>query len=220
MSDKPKFRMPERAVRVFPGEMAKTTHTFKEEEDKMAPRYVLLPSGRRASRVILGGVITELFKSTETSERGSYEKWSARLVGPTGGIQLSASTMFEGQGAAVAMLERLPNAPFDAIVIGKPKIFGEGDDTVTIISIESIVPVGPADVVDVVVEAAIELANVIRPGQEPTPDMIKARAIYKDNNEELIGYLDSALKYVQRRGVKVGEADGCEVDLRASAMSS
>lgn len=105
MAETKTFRMPVQAVRILPAELNKALYTFKDGDEEMAPKFVLLPSGRRASRVVVAGVVTEVYKTTEQSEKGAYDRWSVRLVGPTAGVALTANTMFDGQNAAIEMLK-------------------------------------------------------------------------------------------------------------------
>jgi len=231
MAETKTFRMPVQAVRILPAELNKALYTFKDGDEEMAPKFVLLPSGRRASRVVVAGVVTEVYKTTEQSEKGAYDRWSVRLVGPTAGVALTANTMFDGQNAAIEMLKKLPPAPFDAIAIGRPKVLGEGDDAVMLVSLEAIVPVGTDDVIDVVVEAAEGLADAILASRkDATMDTVKAKSVYGTSPEELLHLLDGTKEYILRRQGKLpveskstaptqtqisGEAaDGCDVDLR------
>jgi len=240
MAENKTFRMPVQAVRVLPAELNQALHAFKDDDDEWAPWFVLLPSGRRASRVLLAGAVTEMYKTTESSERGNYDKWSLRLAGPMAGVALTANTLFDSQNAAVEMIKRLPQPPFNAIVVGRPRVLGEGDDATMMVSVEAIVPVEMADVIDVIVEASEGLADAILASRnDPTVDTVKAKSVYGKTPDELIPLLDNAKEYVLRRQGKQLEkpeqslegptetvqdggeaADGCDVDLRAPAVTS
>lgn len=48
------------AVRVFASELSDATYDFKTSDSEMAPNYTLLPSGKRANRILVVGALTEL----------------------------------------------------------------------------------------------------------------------------------------------------------------
>lgn len=66
------------ARRVFASEFDRT-HSVVQEDDEQAPRFVVLPTGQTANRLLIVGTLTE------TADKGTdSEYWQARIVDPTG----------------------------------------------------------------------------------------------------------------------------------------
>ena len=103
------------ARRVFAREFNDATHMFKESDDELAPRYSLLPTGRRANRVFVVGTLTE----TEDVGQDS-EIWQGRIVDPDGGTFFTYAGQYQPDPAA--MLRELEPPEYVAVV-GKPDTF-------------------------------------------------------------------------------------------------
>ena len=103
------------ARRVFAREFNDATHMFKESDDELAPRYSLLPTGRRANRVFVVGTLTE----TEDVGQDS-EIWQGRIVDPDGGTFFTYAGQYQPDPAA--MLRELEPPEYVAAV-GKPDTF-------------------------------------------------------------------------------------------------
>lgn len=105
------------AQRVFAAELNAATHEFAASDDEQAPKYVLLPSGQRANRVLLVGTLTE------TEDVGSSsEYWQGRVVDPTGTAYVYAG---QYQPDAASRLRELEPPAYIAVV-GKPRTFTAG----------------------------------------------------------------------------------------------
>ena len=104
------------AVRVFAGEFEMANHTFKESDEQRAPRYMLLPSGAKANRLLIVGTLTE-------AEEVGEGNWRGRIADPTGAFNIYAGE-YEPEAANV-----LQNAtpPHYVSIVGKPRTF-ETDD--------------------------------------------------------------------------------------------
>jgi RPA family protein len=117
------------AQRAFATEFADATHQFQESDEERAPKYALLPTGKRANRVFAVGTLTE------TEDIGSEsEYWQARVVDPTGKFFVYAG---QYQPEAMAFL-RDADAPEYAAVVGKPNTYeteNENGETETYVSI-------------------------------------------------------------------------------------
>lgn len=113
------------ARRVFAREFNDATHMFKESDDELAPRYSLLPTGRRANRVFVVGTLTE----TEDVGQDS-EIWQGRIVDPDGGTFFTYAGQYQPDPAA--MLRELEPPEYVAVV-GKPDTFetDSGDTNVS-----------------------------------------------------------------------------------------
>jgi RPA family protein len=109
------------AQRAFATEFEDATHQFQEDtEDDRAPKYQLLPTGRRANRVFVVGTLTE----TENVGKES-DYWQARVVDPTGTFFVYAG---QYQADAMSFLEEA-EPPAYVSIVGKPKTYEtDGDD--------------------------------------------------------------------------------------------
>lgn len=107
------------AVRAFADEFADATHTFKEGDSDMAPKFALLPTGLRANRVFAVGTLTE---TEDVGSDGEY--WKGRIIDPTGTFFVYAG---QYQPDAAAFLREV-ETPKYVSVVGKANTFGEDDD--------------------------------------------------------------------------------------------
>lgn len=113
------------AVRAFAEEFNDASHLFKESDDEMAPKYALLPTGKRANRVFVVGTLTEVEDVGSDSEY-----WKGRVVDPTGTFFVYAG---QYQPEAAAFL-RSSDPPEFVSAVGKPRSFetDEGNMNVTL----------------------------------------------------------------------------------------
>lgn len=124
MSDNTTYRKREPARRVFAAELEQATHQFKEGDDKQAPKYVILPSGEVANRVLLVGTLTE------TEDIGDDDEyWRARVVDPTGGFLMYAGQYDQD---AMATIRNLDGQVRYVAVVGKPKTYTTDDGDVLV----------------------------------------------------------------------------------------
>ncbi|MBZ3935412.1 DNA-binding protein [Methanimicrococcus blatticola] len=113
------------AVRMFAKEMKDSDLIYREEEEQYAPQYVLTPTGAKANRILISGVLTEV----ENIGSGT-EYYRARISDPTGTF-----TVYAGQyQAEAARFLAEAETPAFVTVIGKVTAF-KTDDGNTILSI-------------------------------------------------------------------------------------
>jgi len=106
----------ETAYRVFAAEFDDATVDYQEGEEERAPNYVVTPTGARANRIFVVGVLTEIESVNEDVLR-------ARIVDPTGAFVVYAG---QYQPDEMAALERLDPPAFVAVT-GKARTFQPED---------------------------------------------------------------------------------------------
>ncbi len=155
------------AHRVFAAEYDDATLSHTEGEEERAPTYVVTPSGAKANRLFLSGVLTEV-------EQVNDEMLRARIVDPTGAFVVYAG---QYQPEARATFDRTDPPEFVAVA-GKARTFQpeDGDRVFSSVRPES-VNVVDADTRDRwVVETARatlrrvgEMATALRDGAPTDP---------------------------------------------------
>lgn len=119
--------MPERttALRVLASELNDATHHFKEDEDDdKAPVWALLPTGAKANRVFMAGVLTE---TEDVGTDGEY--WKARVTDFTGDAFFAYAG--EYQPEAKHAIKNL-DAPAFVGIVGKPSAYETDNGTVNV----------------------------------------------------------------------------------------
>ena len=111
------------ARRVFAREFNDAGYTFKESDDERAPVYALLPTGERANRVFIVGMLTETEDIGDDSEY-----WQGRIVDPTGTFYTYAG-QYQPE-AANALRELEP--PAYVAMVGKPRTYETDDGNVNV----------------------------------------------------------------------------------------
>ena len=106
----------ETAYRVFAAEFDDATVDYQEGDEERAPNYVVTPTGARANRLFVVGVLTEIESVNEDVLR-------ARIVDPTGAFVVYAG---QYQPDEMAALERLDPPAFVAVT-GKARTFQPED---------------------------------------------------------------------------------------------
>ncbi|WP_323677143.1 hypothetical protein [Halorubellus sp. PRR65] len=106
----------ETAYRVFAAEFDDATVDYQEGEEERAPNYVVTPTGARANRLFVVGVLTEI-------EDVNDDVLRARIVDPTGAFVVYAG---QYQPDEMAALERLDPPAFVAVT-GKARTFSPDD---------------------------------------------------------------------------------------------
>jgi hypothetical protein len=106
----------ETAYRVFAAEFDDATVDFQESDEERAPNYVITPTGARANRLFVVGVLTEI-------ESVNDDVLRARIVDPTGAFVVYAG---QYQPDEMAALERLDPPAFVAVT-GKARTFSPDD---------------------------------------------------------------------------------------------
>ncbi len=114
MSDSPGNR--EVAHRVFAAEYDDADLEYSESDEERAPNYVLTPTGARANRLFLVGVLTEV-------EAVSDDVLRARIADPTGAFVVYAG---QYQPEAVTFFESTDPPAFVAVT-GKARTFSPED---------------------------------------------------------------------------------------------
>ncbi|MDR0767215.1 MAG: DNA-binding protein [Methanosarcinales archaeon] len=113
------------AVRMFAKELKDSDLVYREEEEQYAPQYVLTPTGAKANRVLISGVLTEVENIGTSSEY-----YRARIADPTGIFTIYAG---QYQSEAARFLSEAETPSFVTIV-GKVTSFTT-DDGNTMLSI-------------------------------------------------------------------------------------
>ncbi|MFC6954893.1 DNA-binding protein [Halorubellus litoreus] len=162
------------AVRLFAEELTDCTDEFTESDEERAPSFVTLPSGGKANRVFMVGTLTNVEDIGSDSEY-----WQARVVDPTGAVNVYAG---EYQQEAMATLRQL-EAPTYVAVTGKPRVYEPEDSDEAYVSLrpESIQVVDEDTRETWVVETAA--ATMERIGRSIHPDESegeRAREVYDD----------------------------------------
>ncbi|MXR50931.1 hypothetical protein GRX03_04820 [Halovenus sp. WSH3] len=117
------------AYRIFAAEFEAADYDYSESDEERAPNYVITPTGARANRLFVVGVLTEV-------EQVSDDVLRARVVDPTGAFVLYAG---QYQPDEQAVLEELDPPTFVAVT-GKARTFQpeDSDQVFTSIRPESI----------------------------------------------------------------------------------
>ncbi|MFB6137630.1 MAG: RPA family protein [Halobacteriaceae archaeon] len=120
------------AYRVFAAEYDDATHSYSESDEERAPSYVVTPTGARANRLFVSGVLTAVEQAGESNVR-------ARVVDPTGAFVVYAG---QYEPEALATLRRLETPAFVAVT-GKARTFEteSGDRTFSTLRPEAITEV-------------------------------------------------------------------------------
>ena len=113
------------AVRMFSKELKDSDLLYREEEEQYAPQYVLTPTGAKANRVLIAGVLTEV----ENIGLGA-EYYKARISDPTGTFTIYAG---QYQAEASRFLAEVQTPSF-VTVVGKVTAF-KADDGKMILSV-------------------------------------------------------------------------------------
>lgn len=115
----------ESAMRVLASELEASDYHFKEEDSERAPNYLLLPSGARANRVMMGGTLMEV----EDTSNDSSPFWKARINDGTGEF-LAFAGQYEPEAAStlqsVAQADDKP--PAFVLLTGKTREYRPEDD--------------------------------------------------------------------------------------------
>ena len=104
------------AYRLFAAEYDDADFSYSESDEERAPNYVVTPTGARANRVFVVGVLTE-------TEQVNDDVLRARVVDPTGAFVIYAG---QYQPDELAFLERADPPAFVAVT-GKARTFQPDD---------------------------------------------------------------------------------------------
>ena len=112
------------AYRLFAAEFDDADFSYSESDEERAPNYVITPTGARANRVFVVGVLTEV-------EQVGDDVLRARVVDPTGAFVLYAG---QYQPDEMAFLDRAETPSFVAVT-GKARTFQPEDSDAVYTSI-------------------------------------------------------------------------------------
>lgn len=112
------------AHRLFAAEYTDATYSYSESEEERAPNYVVTPTGVRANRLFVAGVLTEVSPAGESMLR-------ARVADPTGAFVVYAG---QYQPDAMTFLDSVTPPVFVGIT-GKARTFSPDDADVVYTSI-------------------------------------------------------------------------------------
>ncbi|MFB6185788.1 MAG: RPA family protein, partial [Halobacteriaceae archaeon] len=117
------------AHRMFATEYQDSTYSYSESEEDRAPNYIISPTGQRANRLFIIGVVTEVEAVNEDTRR-------VRVVDPTGAFLLYAG---QYQPDIVTLLDEIEIPSFVAVT-GKTNTFQPdgSDEIITSIRPESV----------------------------------------------------------------------------------
>lgn len=188
--DEPRLNRREVAYRVFAVEFNDATVTYSASDEERAPNYVLFPSGVRANRVFVVGVLTAVETVGDNVIR-------ARIADPTGVFVVYAG---QYQPESQTALEQA-NVPSFVAVTGKPRTFTPDDAETVYTSIR------PESIT--VVDAETRDRWVVQTSQH-THDRIGTlrRALEGDKRG------DELLEALQSDGVEPGLAAGIPLVLK------
>jgi RPA family protein len=125
------------ARRVFAIELNATSHSFQPGDDERSPRYVLLPTGQRANRVVISGAATEAEKDGTRNGEAVYR---LRIHDGTESVYAYAGVNEPRARDQISSLD----VPATVMVVGKPRVYESEDDETSYVSIqpEHVVEVG------------------------------------------------------------------------------
>lgn len=112
------------AHRLFAAEYTDATYSYSESDEERAPNYVVTPTGVRANRLFVAGVLTEVSPAGESMLR-------ARVADPTGAFVVYAG---QYQPDAMTFLDSV-TPPVFVGVTGKARTFSPEDADVVYTSI-------------------------------------------------------------------------------------
>ncbi|MFB6255080.1 MAG: hypothetical protein ABEI06_10780 [Halobacteriaceae archaeon] len=108
------------AHRMFATEYQESTYSYSESDEDRAPNYIISPTGQRANRLFIVGVVTEVEAVNENTRR-------VRVVDPTGAFLLYAG---QYQPDIVTLLDEIEIPSFVAVT-GKTNTFQpDGSDEI------------------------------------------------------------------------------------------
>lgn len=115
------------AKRLFAKELMEADYHFKETDEDRAPNYLLLPSGDKANRVMMGGTLMSV--EDISSEENDDPFWRANISDGTGEFSAFAG-QYNPEAAstlqAINSDESMP--PAYVIVVGKTREYRPEDD--------------------------------------------------------------------------------------------
>jgi len=182
----------QRAVRALASELnaAHTVHTREEDEgDDRAPKFIVLPSGAGANRVLMAGVVTGI---EDVGADDEYLRMECTDV--TGEKFFSYAGQYSPD--AKATMKDLESPAFVSVV-GKPKTY-ENDDGDVYVSVnpESIQAIGRSEYMRLLSQVAD--ATVERIANDTGEELFRGLASTLHTGEEREAIYDSAIEVLEQ----------------------
>lgn len=188
------------ARRVFEDELAASTFAFSEEDRETAPQYLLLPTGARANRVLMAGVITDV---SEVAEDDGSSSLQGRFAGDKNALNVYPNQYAGGDQILEPFYEETPEI---ALIVAKPKVSNRetGQDQVYL-NVEWAQPISPSRRERWVARTATETVDRIEQAiaannNDEMSDMYIELA-NEEYDPELTAYQDSCLDHLQTHGL-------------------
>lgn len=161
------------AVRVFASEFSDATYWFKTEDSDRAPRYTLLPSGKRANRFLIVGALMNV-EERET-ENGGFV--NARVHDGDDYFYVTASKYQPDEANALREME----TPSHVAIVGKANHWEteDGEHRIEIVP-EEIAQVSAEDRYEWVLETVTSTRDRVKQFHETTEQEIDAGTAPKD----------------------------------------
>lgn len=116
------------AIRLLAAELNEADYHFKETDEERAPNFLLLPSGGKANRVMVGGTLMEL-EDTQADDNDSNSYWKALINDGTGEF-LTFAGQFQPEAAStfqkIANDDSMP--PAFVLIVGKTREYRPEED--------------------------------------------------------------------------------------------
>lgn len=165
------------AKRVFAAELRDIRKTFKSGNDVKSPSFALLPTGERANRVLVCGILM----NRTNSDKGTWVR--ANVMDITGTFSVSASGDFQPETKRQLTRIDITKLTYVAIV-GAPKLFRPSEDATPTVSVDArqiytITNAVYSQWVQDAAQATIDRVKVLTSDAE-TEDIVSARDIYGD----------------------------------------
>ncbi len=155
------------AVRVFASEFIDAEYFFKTEDSDRAPKYTLLPSGRRVNRVLVVGALTDV--EEYDGDNGGFV--NARVHDGDNYFYVSASRYQPDEATVLRKLD----TPSHVAIVGKPNHWETSDGEHRIeITPEEVVQVSAEDRYEWVLETAAATRDRVKQFHATTEQEIDA----------------------------------------------
>lgn len=121
LQDKKKFAPREIAHRIFAEELRKTKFSAKFSTDEKAPEFIITPTGAKASRLLITGILTNREKKQLKNGNNMY---NLKVHDLTGDFYCSVGNF---QPEAMVQISGIQKTPEFVTIIGKPNLYTNPD---------------------------------------------------------------------------------------------